>query len=228
MFEFKVDDKKVNIFCSKNSIENIPVIILNTFSNEGNEVWKECKKINSNDFILVAISNINWDDEMTPWECDSLFKDDKPCKGLADEYLKQLIDKIIPKAKEYIENNLNKKITYFSIAGYSLGGLFALYSGYKTSLFKKIISCSGSLWYPGMLKFVEDNTLNENVDKIYFSLGNKEKNSKNAILKTVEDRTIKIENILSKRVNTIFEFNEGNHFVDANLRLAKGIKLILE
>ena len=65
-------------------------------------------------------------------------------------------------------------------------------------------------------------------DKIYFSLGDKEANTRNPVLKTVQDKTIELSEyfkILGSEV--IFELNPGNHFTDTILRSAKGIKAIL-
>lgn len=220
MKSFKVKDKLVEIFSNDNYKK--PVVIVNTFENEGESIWNECKKLNCKDFVLVAISNVNWNDEMTPWVCEPFFKGIGKNKGLADKYLKFMEEEIIPKIKSEID------IEYFAIAGYSLGGLFALYSGFKTDLFKGIVTASGSMWYPNFEEFVKNNELNKSVKKIYFSLGNKEKNSKNEILKTVEDKTVKIQKFLSGKIETTFVENEGNHFQDASLRTALGIKWILE
>ena len=165
---------------------------------------------------------------MTPWECPPLYKGDSYCKGYADEYLKLIEDEIIPKVEGFITNELQKEIEYWVLAGYSLGGLFSLYSGYKTDIFKRIVSASGSMWYPNFEKYVKENEISKNIDKIYFSLGNKEKNSKIEILQTVEDKTREIQEFLSKNIETLYEENEGNHFKDGVLRMAKGIKWILE
>ena len=43
----------------------------------------------------------------------------------------------------------------------------------------------------------------------------------------VEKNTGEIQRKLSGTIKTIFELNEGNHFKDADLRLAKGIAWIL-
>lgn len=165
---------------------------------------------------------------MTPWECPPLYKGDSYCKGYADEYSKLIEDEIIPKVEGFITNELQKEIEYWVLAGYSLGGLFALYSGYKTDIFKRIVSASGSMWYPNFEKYVKENEISKNIDKIYFSLGNKEKNSKIEILQTVEDKTREIQEFLNKNIETLYEENEGNHFKDGVLRMAKGIKWILE
>lgn len=83
------------------------------------------------------------------------------------------------------------------------------------------------MWYPDFAEYVKKNEISKNIDKIYFSLGNKEKNSKIGILKTVEDKTKEIYYYLSNNINTIYEENEGNHFQDDILRIAKGVKCIL-
>ena len=147
---------------------------------------------------------------MTPWECPPLYKGDIYCRGYADKYLKLIENEIIPRVQEYIKNELKKEIDYFGIAGYSLGGLFALYSGYKTDTFKRIALASGSMWYPNFIEYVKNNEISKKIDKIYFSLGNKEKNSKIEILKTVEDKTKEIYGYLSHNINTIYEENQGN------------------
>ena len=228
MHKFETDNKTIEIFYNEIKNNELPVVILNTFGDEGNKVWEECQKLNTKEFVLVTISKLNWDDDMTPWECPPLFKGDSYCRGYADKYLELIENKIIPQVQNYITNELHKEIEYFSIAGYSLGGLFAVYSAYKTNMFKRIVSASGSMWYPNFEEYVMKNEISNKIDKIYFSLGNKEKNSKNSILQTVEDKTKSIQKYLSDNINSIYEENEGNHFQNAETRMAKGIKWILE
>lgn len=228
MHKFEKDNKTIEIFYNETKNNELPVVILNTFGDEGSKVWEECQKLNTKEFVLVAISKLNWDDDMTPWKCQPLFKGDSYCRGYADKYLELIENKIIPEVQNYITNELHKEIEYFSIAGYSLGGLFAVYSAYKTNTFKRIVSASGSMWYPNFEEYVMKNEISNNIDKIYFSLGNKEKNSKNPILQTVEDKTKSIQKYLSNNINSIYEENEGNHFQNAETRMAKGIKWILE
>ena len=109
---FEIDKKQIEIFYNETENKKIPVIILNTFSGEGNKVWEECKKLNAKDFILVAISKMSWSNDMTPWECPPLYKGDSYCKGYADEYLKLIEDEIIPKVEGFITNELQKEIEY--------------------------------------------------------------------------------------------------------------------
>ena len=204
----------------------MPVVILNDY--EENDIFDKCIDINCKDFILVSIKINNWNDDLTPWKCEPIYKGDKGYLGNADDYLNELINEIIPDINNYINNTINKEIDYYILAGYSLAGLFALYSCFKTNIFKRIVCASSSFWYPKFLDYVKSNNINSNFDKIYFSLGNIEKNTKNNYLKEVENNTIEIYNILNKKINCIYEINEGNHFKDEDLRICKGIKWILE
>ncbi len=226
--EFKINNKIINVYIKSNSNSSLPMIILNTYGNEGLNIFQECQNINCQNFILMTISNLNWDDEMTPWEAPNLTKKQPNFKGKANIYLNELINTIIPQIKQYL-NNIQINITEYIIAGYSLGGLFALYSSYKTDLFTKIVSASGSFWYPKFLNFVQENTISSKINKIYFSLGNKESKTKNKLLQTTETNTKNLVKIYQNQaIQTIYEESEGNHFQNATLRMAKGIKWILE
>ena len=227
--EFTIKNKIINVYCKENTLKELPVVILNTFGNEGQEVFDKCIELKSKDYILVSISNLDWNNEMTPWYSKKINKYGEDFLGKADEYIQVLLNEIIPEIKKYIEENLNVKIKNYTIAGYSLAGLFAVYLSYKTDIFSKIVSASSSFWFPKFVDLVKENRISSTVEKIYFSLGNKESKVKNQILASVEENTKELEEIYqSKGIKTIYEENEGNHFKDASLRMAKGIKWILE
>ena len=220
--EIKVEDKVITLFYENNKKE-LPVVILNTVQDEGSEVWECCKKVNCNNFILAAVSNINWNHDMSPYPIEKISKDDIACSGGADNYIKLLTNKIMPKIKE------NANCNEFILAGYSLAGLFALYSCYKTDAFSKLAIASGSFWYPDFIEFVKKNKLVSSLKEIYFSLGNKESHTTNKFLKLVEENTKWLENFYgNKGIETIYVENEGNHFKEPNERMAKAIKWILE
>ena len=126
-------------------------------------------------------------------------------------------------------DNLSEKPAYIAIAGYSLGGLFALYASYKTALFSKIASASASLWFPRFLDFAKREQFKRKSDAVYLSLGDAEAKAKNKTLASVQENTqMLFEHLKSKDVKAIFELNEGNHFSQCEKRMAKGIKWILE
>lgn len=110
------------------------------------------------------------------------------------------------------------------LAGYSLGGLFAIYGGLNSKHINRIVSVSGSLWYPNFRNYIVSLKLNNSITSIYISLGDKEKKTRNSLMKEVESETLRIyEYLKSIYQNVYFEFNNGNHFFQKNERLAKGI-----
>ena len=222
-----IGNKNVNIFYKSSDVKELPVIIINCFDDDGNDIWNKCLEVGCKDFILVSINKINWNNDLTPWESGPIFKGDEGYLGNADNYLNILEKNIIPTIEDYVVNTLKKEISYYGLAGYSLAGLFAIYSGFKTDIFKKIASMSGSLWYHGFEEFVKLNNISKNIDKIYFSLGNKEAITKNEILSKVEIKTKNIYEYLKNSSLCIYEENEGNHFKEVSLRIAKGIKEII-
>ena len=226
--ELNIENKTVNIYYKEHK-EIMPVVLLNTYGNEGKEIFEKCNELQTKNFILIEISNLVWNNDMTPWFVPSINKYNEDYLGNADEYIKILLKKILPNVEDYIKKELNISIQYYVISGYSLGGLFAVYASYKTDLFSRIASASGSFWYPNFIEFVNKNKISENIDKIYFSLGNKESKVRNEVLATVEENTKKLEQMYKLQgIKTIYEENDGNHFKDAELRMARGIKWILQ
>ena len=217
-----VEGKHIYLYGKENAGD--PLVIVNTFQGDGHEIYEAIQQIESIPIVLAVISDIDWNDEMTPWECPPMFKGDSPCTGGADAYIRKLEEKIVP----VILDEMAAKPEYIAIAGYSLGGLFALYSLYKTDIFSRAVSASGSMWFPGFMEFAEKNEMVIKPDRVYLSLGDKEAKTRNTVLRTVEENTQEIfELFKGKGIDCNFEMNEGNHFKDADLRLAKGIFSII-
>ena len=140
MYTFTTNGKTVSIFPSSEA--NAPIIYLNTFSGEGQKVYEAAQAAGCPPFTLVAISDLDWNHDMAPWDSPPTFKNADPCTGGADDYLQLLTEEIIPAA----EKELGGVPRWRCIAGYSLAGLFALYAIYQTDLFSRVGSMSGSLW----------------------------------------------------------------------------------
>lgn len=223
---FYIENKLVTIYYEdKNIEEKLPVVICNSDYEDKEKILNECKKMQCEDFVFVAISNINWNDDLSPWYMKKIYSKDTDYAGKADEFLNLVTERVIPQIETRVLKNSKITPEYYSIIGYSLAGLFAIYSGFKTDKFKKIASISGSMWFDNFENFVRKNNISSNVEKIYFSLGNKEKQTNNPILKKVEEKTIEIEKMISsKGVSTTLQFNNGNHFTNPEERFAKAIK----
>lgn len=222
MTTFKVGQKTVDVFQSENP--NRPVIYLNTYGREGEAVFRKASASGNLDFTLVAISGLNWEHDMAPWNIPPISSKDTPCTGGADAYLELLLNEILPQAEKTV---LGTPL-WRGIAGYSLAGLFALYSIYRTDVFSRAASVSGSLWFPEFPAFVRSHTPKQTPDCIYFSLGDKEHKTRNPFLQTVRQNTEEIETFYEQQgVATTFQLNPGNHFQDAAGRTASGIRWIL-
>ena len=218
-----VEGKKITIYGDNE--KSAPLVIVNTFQGDGSGIYSALGSITDKKVNLAVIGDVNWNDEMSPWECPPLYKNDDPCTGGADRYLEKLTGSIIPSIKK----ELFAEPEYTAVAGYSLAGLFAIFSLYKTDMFSRAASVSGSMWFPGFSEYAEKNGLCRKPDKVYFSLGDKEAHTRNSLLSTVEDKTREIYGYYkNKGIDTVFEMNPGNHFKDADMRLAKGIAWIIK
>lgn len=222
--QLSISGKTVEIFTKTNSINKIPSVILHTFQGEGKEVFEKCAELGCDNFALTAIGNLNWNHDLSPWPTPTI-GNNKYGFGGADEYIKKLTNEIIPE----IRAKLGFEPEFTAIAGYSLAGLFALYAAYRTDIFSRIASVSGSLWFPGFTEFAETNNFARTPDLIYLSLGEAEAKTRDKNLAPVRKNTEKLAEIYKSRsIPTIFELNPGNHFTETILRTAKGIKSLLD
>ena len=188
-----------------------------------NEV-KHIEENTDRNFSLVAFKIEAWNSELTPWEMPLLRGKGNFGDGAAGtlEFIK---NDLIPSLSEYI-NTENKEIKYI-LGGYSLAGLFSLWSGYQTDIFEGIAAVSPSVWYKGWIEYVEaGKPLSE---KIYLSLGDTEEKTKHQILSKIGDNIRKQHEILEKseNVKTVLEWNEGNHFQNPDIRTAKGFLWVM-
>ena len=188
-----------------------------------NEV-KHIEENTDRNFSLVAFKIEDWNSELTPWGMPLLRGKGNFGDGAAGtlEFIK---NDLIPALLEYI-NIENKEIKYI-LGGYSLAGLFSLWSGYQTDVFEGIAAVSPSVWYKKWIEYVEtEKTLSE---KIYLSLGDTEEKTKHQILSKIGDNIRKQYEILEKseNVKTVLEWNEGNHFKNPDIRTAKGFLWVM-
>ena len=201
-----------------------PLLILHCFSEEEEAVVKLLKGKEYFSFPLLCINNLDWQKDMCPWDSPALIKNEKDFIGGADVYLSLLEKEIIPKAVEI----LGEEPSYYALAGYSLAGLFALYAGYRSALFSRIASVSGSLWYPDFVSFAKEKKMLSKVERLYLSLGTEEAKTKHAVLSTIERKTRElVEHYQSSGYCVNFELNPGNHFCEVEKRIEKGIRWIM-
>lgn len=203
---------------------SLPVIYLNAFQGNGSDVWAACQELDCPPFVLVTIGGLDWNRELSPWECDGTMRDSEPFAGGAFVYLDELLGRIVPEA----EASLPVPPAWRGIAGYSLAGLFALWSLWQTDAFGRAASASGSLWFPNFVDYTAKTSCAGSPQSVYLSLGKKETKTPNRMMRHVLDDTRAMEKLLHDRgIDTTLELNPGNHFAETDLRMARGIKWIL-
>lgn len=175
---------------------------------------------------IVVIEAVNWNDDLTPWPAEGVFKKAKPFGGQAAAFLNKLTNEIIPET----ERSMGIENAERTLLGVSLSGLFAVWSAFNTDAFTNIISISGSLWYDGLVEWMKEQSLSPRIKKVCMLLGEKEKNAKEKRMATVEERTQTAAIILKEKTQSsvIFELVEGTHFSPIMPRLERAFEVIAE
>ena len=178
----------------------------------GSEV-AEIKKLTDADFCLLAIKVQNWNADLSPWPAPAVFGREGFGNGAADT-LNEARKICTDQEKTYI------------IGGYSLAGLFALWAAYQTDVFKGVAAASPSVWFPGFADYMKEHEIRTGA--VYLSLGDKEEKARNPVMATVGDRIREAHALLSGHgVKCTLEWNEGNHFKDADIRTAKAFSWVM-
>ena len=171
-------------------------------------------------FTLVAISDLDWNHDMTPWYNPPAFKNTDLCTGGAEKYRRLLTEEIIPTA----EKKINVVPSWRGIARYSLAGLFALCTIYQTDLFSRVGSMSGFLWFPSMKEYIFTREPKRWPDCMYSSLGDKESKTRNPVLRSVRQNTEEFQTFYrNKGVDSAFHLNPDNHYNHAVERITTGL-----
>lgn len=175
---------------------------------------------------FVMVKDVDWNDDLTPWPAAGVFKKAKPFGGKAHIFLEKLTREIIPET----ERSLGFENAERTLLGVSLSGLFTLWAGYQTDVFTHLISISGSLWYDGFTEWMSTQKLSENVRSVCLLLGDREKNSKEKRMATVEERTTLAADILKAQCqgNVSFELVEGTHFSPILPRIERAVEKTME
>ena len=164
------------------------------------------------DFSLLTLKVNDWNNDLSPWTAPPVFGN-VPFGDSAQKTLSYLLSEL-PEEKELY------------IGGYSLSGLFALWAAYNCPIFNGVAAASPSVWFPGFVDYAKANT--PQTGAIYLSLGDKEEKTRNPIMATVGTSIRQLQDIFrEKEIPCILEWNEGNHFRELDLRMAKGFAWLL-
>ena len=168
---------------------------------------REIRRLSAQEFLLIAVSIENWNQDLSPWEAPPVFGK----SGFGDG-AKKTLDEITALCDD-------ARKTYV-LGGYSLAGLFALWSICQTDAFSAAAAASPSAWFPGLPEYLKTNSLL--CRRVYLSLGDREEKTRNPVMATVGARIREIcASLQAAGAECVLEWNEGNHFRDPDLRTAR-------
>lgn len=172
------------------------------------------------DCAIVYIVINDWDNQLTPWPAQGLYRGDPDFKGEAPQFLEALRTSLIPA----IEHNEGLRPAHRGIAGYSLAGLFSVYAFANCSLFTSVASMSGSFWYEGWTDYVASLKLDKQGCSAFFSLGNRESKAREKILHSVQCNTnLTVRALESWGVRVQHHLVPGGHFDNVAQRVGEGL-----
>ena len=219
---FKIEEKECVLYTNENKKTEY-ILIQPVDEHDMKLLDNEVKYISENtdkNFDLVAFKIEDWNSELTPWEMPLLRGKGNFGDG-AGKTLEFIKEKLIPSLAEFM--NIQEKNVKYILGGYSLAGLFSLWSGYQEDIFAGIAGVSPSVWYKDWIKFVKNNKIL--VKNVYLSLGDLEEKTKHQVLLKIGDNIREYFEILRNYEDLekyVLEWNEGNHFRDSDVRMGKG------
>lgn len=173
-------------------------------------------------FLFAAIPVESWNDALSPWKSPAVWGK-QGFGGNAGDTLRFLTEQVIPTLKQRFALPENVRII---LGGYSLAGLFALWASTQTKLFYGVAAASPSVWFPGWMKFEQQHPIQ--AQHVYLSLGDKEENTKNAVMAVVGDNIRTLHSQLTEHgADCTLEWNGGGHFKNADLRIARAFQWVM-
>lgn len=193
---------------------------------------------------LVNVGVDLWEKNFSPWCAPRVFAKGPNFGDGAQKTLDTLINQVIP----WAESELTDPPAYRVLVGYSLAGLFSLWTGVSqpgpssqpgaphvdavpTPTFQRIGAVSGSFWFPGLLDYV-DQQLSGGVVGLthaYLSLGDREARTPNPqIMHVRENAELLASRLESAGITSTFELNRGNHFQNVEGRMQKALDWLVK
>ena len=83
-----IANKEITIYPASNT--GSPLVILNSFGDEGEAVYEELRKMKTSDFTLASIKITDWNSDLSPWAIPPVYKNDEPFTGGADAVANKL------------------------------------------------------------------------------------------------------------------------------------------
>ena len=166
-------------------------------------------------FLLVTIELEDWTIDLMPWPDGNISRDPEAGKHGQDT-LDYILQGLLPE----LERRFGSRPVI--LGGYSLGGLFALWTATQTDRFQAIAAASPSVWIHGWIPFAKKSM--PMAEAVYLSLGEREEHVKNQAIARVGDSIRAYYELLRTHLDPehcTLVWEEGGHFNDNAGRLAR-------
>lgn len=171
---------------------------------------------------LLMPLDLEWDEDLSPWPQDPVVMADDHFTGQAPAFART-VAAAAGWAREVTGS------TCSILAGYSMGGLFALFAPTTAGSYDALVCASGSVWFPGFTDYMRDHAFLHRPRAIWLSLGDRETKVKNPVLQTTWSCMEELKAIFTQEdICCCLQQEKGNHFQDAAGRVARGILWSLE
>jgi Predicted hydrolase of the alpha/beta superfamily len=205
------------------SDQPLPLVILLSGDDSVQQLSEICEMLlpqidsrNCRAFLIAGFGPIDWNRDYTPWYLEGT--NGLIFAGKANETLDFMKNTLVPMLQSRF--SLNGEVYP---VGYSLGGLTALYVHCMLG-FTGCGSCSGSLWFPGWLEFLQEH---QPSGKVYLSLGGKEEKTKDPLMCEVVTATQKSKELIAKSAKVTYVKEPGGHFREIPQRIGRAILWLL-
>lgn len=161
--------------------------------------------------LLVGVYADDRDRDYTPWPAPAVFRGAAPFGGGASGHLQLITKQVLPFIQAQYRVLPGPQAA--GIAGYSLGGLFAIYAAYASSAFGFAASMSGSMWFPRWLEYMGQNQ--PRAGGYYLSLGDTEEKTRHPVMSQVGACALQAADILRQKVGddaVTYRWERGDHF----------------
>ena len=111
-----------------------PLVYSIDYHENGQLLLEACKQVDCSGFNLVTISGLHWNQELSPWPVETVVSKADNFAGEAAQWLPMLTDEVVPQ----VEQLLDVPPLWRMLAGYSLAGLFAVWTAFHSDLFTRI------------------------------------------------------------------------------------------
>jgi hypothetical protein len=183
---------------------------------------EEIRRRTSVPFAHCAVEVLDWNAELSPWEAPGVFGKEA-FGGGAPQTLALLEERILPEVRRTWALGDLPVI----LGGYSLAGLFALWSASVSGRFAGVAAASPSVWFPRWTDWASEHP--SRAQCVYLSLGDREEKTRNKTMARVGECIRQQQGLLEEQgIPSVLEWNRGNHFTEPDLRTAKGFAWCLE